>query len=197
MALIGAPALPPYDEWTVASDFALIIASHLLEQRPGQVLELGSGLSTLVIGHALRRSGEGRLISIEHDEHYYIRTRLALKEHGLEEIVQLWHCPLEMLTLPGTKQQPWYYFPYERIPDGSVNLLVVDGPPGYIDPQARYPALPMLWHKLSDDAVVMLDDAKRDAEKAIIKRWRGKYPLLSEEYLDTAKGTSILRQRRE
>jgi hypothetical protein len=43
----------------------------------------------------------------------------------------------------------------------GVDLLFVDGPVGDTSPQARYPALPVLADRLTDDTLVLLDDSNR------------------------------------
>ncbi|MES9855801.1 MAG: hypothetical protein ABW166_04240 [Sedimenticola sp.] len=40
-------------------------------------------------------------------------------------------------------------------------MLVIDGPSGFIQKHSRYPALPLLFDKLSNNGMVFLDDAAR------------------------------------
>lgn len=182
-------ALPPFGGWSIAEDCAHLIVTHILEERPACVLELGSGLSTLIMAHALRKSGAGKLISIEHDEKYYGETQALLRAHGLAEWVELRLCPLEPV---GPEQSLWYRM--EKLPDASVDMLVIDGPPGHIAPQARYPALGMLWEALKIHALIILDDASRADEIAAVARWLREHHGLSHEYRPTQKGTSVLRR---
>ena len=65
---VTAP-LPPMREWAVSPDFANMIAGTIY-RKAGRVLELGSGVSTLVAGYALRQAGGGALVSLEHEEHF-------------------------------------------------------------------------------------------------------------------------------
>jgi hypothetical protein len=51
-----------------------------------------------------------------------------------------------------------------------VDLLLVDGPPGGRR-LSRYPAVPELSAHLSPGAIVMLDDARRPAEREIARQW--------------------------
>jgi hypothetical protein len=50
--------------------------------------------------------------------------------------------------------------------------LFVDGPPGAIARQVRYPAFPLLADRLAPGATVVLDDSRRSAEAAIVKAWK-------------------------
>jgi hypothetical protein len=69
---------------------------------------------------------------------------------------------------------PWYA---ERalaeLPGDGIELLLVDGPPGYGEGMARsrYPALPALGPRLAPGALVVLDDADRPGEGEILDRW--------------------------
>ena len=56
---------PPFRGWAVGPDFAVLLLREALTQRPACVVALGSGVSTLVLGYALERTG-GRLVSVEH-----------------------------------------------------------------------------------------------------------------------------------
>jgi hypothetical protein len=59
---------------------------------------------------------------------------------------------------------------------------------------ARYPALPMFFERLSESAIVLVDDASRPDEQEMIKRWLKEYPVFSHEFLPHEKGTVILRR---
>jgi hypothetical protein len=75
--------------------------------------------------------------------------------------------------------------------------LVVDGPPGFVHASARYPALPLLREKLSPHAIVIMDDYKRDDEKAIVDKWTSDYPEFELEVIDSRKGIAVLRRRHD
>jgi predicted O-methyltransferase YrrM len=194
VAALLAPRLelPPFDGWAIAEDFAVIIVSHILRYQPKVVVETGSGLSTLIIAHALEKAGCGRLISIEHDNKYYKESAARLSEYGLDHRVQLLQCPLAPCAV--ANEQPWYQVPLGAI-DAPIDFLIIDGPPGYICANARYPAIPVLWENLGDNAVIMLDDANRNDEMESIRKWLLEFKQLSCEYVVSRKGTAILRKR--
>jgi hypothetical protein len=75
--------------------------------------------------------------------------------------------------------------------------LVVDGPPEFLHEMARYPALPVLHDRLAEEAIVLLDDATDECNKEILSLWMKAYPRFEVEWIDTEKGTAILRRRRE
>lgn len=182
--------LPPFKDWAIATDFAVILAKYILEHKPPLVMELGSGLSTLVIGYALRKAGSGRLISIEHEREWLEKSELRLAKHGLTDMVELLYCPLSPCNAVESRQL-WYTIPPLT---EKIDLLVIDGPPApTVGREARHPTLPALWDSLAENAVIMLDDASRECEWKMARLWKQTYAL-EHTYLKTKKGTSILRR---
>jgi predicted O-methyltransferase YrrM len=142
---------------------------HLIRtRRPRLVLELGSGTSSVWIAYALEQTG-GRLISLDHDPGYAEKTRSALALHGLTEVAEVRDAPLRPVVLDG-RTFPWYEA--EAMADvRGVDMLLIDGPPEKTGPDARYPAMRVLEHKLADSATVVFDDAHRHDEQIALRRW--------------------------
>lgn len=177
--------------WSASPDFLKLIAQQCLEQRPGVILECSSGASTLVLAAACRINGRGRVLSLEHGAEHAARTRAELERHGLDAFAEVRHAPLEQLDLEDGR---WLWYQRGELPE-VVELLVIDGPPGRLQPLSRYPALPLLWPRLAADAVVMLDDAARPDEREIIRRWQQAFPEYSSQYLESLRGCSILQRQ--
>lgn len=169
--------MPPSGNWALNPTDLLELWSVLEQQRPKQVLELGSGTSSVWLGYALEQLG-GRLVSVDHDPQFGGRTREQLRRHGLEEIVEVRDAPLRPVSLTSAdadEEFPWYD-PEVFTDLVDVDLLLVDGPPGKTRPLSRLPALPMLRDRLAAQAVVVLDDAQRPDEQEIVRQWRARYP---------------------
>jgi predicted O-methyltransferase YrrM len=166
----------------------------VIEERPEVVCELGGGLSTLIIGLTLKRLGHGRVISLDHDEHWAAATQRRVDVLGIGDLVSVLHAPLVEQRF-GDEHRPWYDLE-GRLPDAPINLLVVDGPPGALDPAglARWPALPALVARLAPDAVVFVDDADRDGERRMVERWLDEIPGWESRHVPTLRGTAILRR---
>lgn len=142
-----------------------------------EIAELGAGISTVVLARLMRERG-GRITSLEHDPRWARVVGSQLEREGLDDVALLVEAPLEghPLALDGA---PWYsQSAVDRLPTSGIELLVVDGPPGYGEGMARsrYPALPALADRLAPGALVMLDDAERDGEREILARWRSELP---------------------
>lgn len=59
--------LPIGGGWVLSGDAATLLARQALSRNSNVILELGSGVSTLILGQILRNKGQGRLRSIDHD----------------------------------------------------------------------------------------------------------------------------------
>jgi hypothetical protein len=81
----------------------------------------------------------------------------------------------------------------ERLAGTSLDLVLVDGPPGTLHPHARRPAMGVLRPFFSERAVLILDDALRAEERATVRAWRDAHPELSCKMLRRGKGCAIFR----
>jgi len=181
----GAP-LPLPGGWAASTDLLGELMRAIAARRPQRVVELGSGVSTLVIAAALRANGAGRLISIDADEAYAAQTREQLQRQGLGEWVELRFAALTEMKFEGIAR-PWY--DTRVLADlADVDLLLIDGPPTALRADIRYPSLPFFWSRLAPGAIVLLDDAARAAERAMGAAWQRQFSDASYEYLHLEKG---------
>ncbi len=184
--------LPTMRGWPVSPDFVKILVSLFLEMKPESVVETGSGVSTIIGGYCLEKNAVGNLISYDHEKNFAQKSLQNLKLHKLESKASVIHAPLTELVLNGDTYS-WYDINCINHQD-KIDLLVIDGPPGKLGPMARYPALPVFFEKLSKNAVILLDDAGREAEQRIVERWMKEFNVFEREYIDTEKGAVILRR---
>ncbi|MFO0913193.1 MAG: class I SAM-dependent methyltransferase [Pirellulales bacterium] len=189
--------LPPMrvvGAWTATPDLARVLARLIHQQHPQVVVELGSGVSSLVCGYCVERNGAGHVYSLDHDRQFAQQTRDTLVQHQLQKIVDVIDGPLVTHQLNG---KSWRWYDLTGLKDvRSIDLLIVDGPPVTVGHLARYPALPLLAERMSDRAMIVLDDGIRDDERQIVRQWLELFPDYQSEYLHTEKGTFILRRVR-
>jgi predicted O-methyltransferase YrrM len=177
--------LPPSRGWAASPDFLLTLSSIVRKKKPKLVLELGSGLSTLVSA----KSGAKKIISLDHSIEFGEATREMLKEHkvtGAQIRIN------ELLTYPGGYK---WYSPEALIGIKNIDLLVIDGPPSSTNPDARYPALEHLLPLLSKRATVILDDADREDEKKLAHAFADAMPSHKLTFLHHEKGTAVISPR--
>ncbi|MCU7929352.1 MAG: class I SAM-dependent methyltransferase [Candidatus Thiodiazotropha sp. (ex Codakia rugifera)] len=182
----GIPYTP---DWSAGADYIQIIVDACLQFKPSLILECSSGLTTLMLARCCQMNGYGRVVSLEDGEQYADKTREYIDRYGLREYASVIHAPLQKTVLHDVEYD-WYS--RDTIPDESIDMLVIDGPSGFIQKNARYPALPILYPQLSDCCRLYLDDAARADEQAIVALWQSRYPNLRHEYCETSRGCSIL-----
>ncbi|MEU6248325.1 class I SAM-dependent methyltransferase [Glycomyces sp. NPDC047010] len=187
-------ALPPLHGWAAGPDLARYLYLQVVEHGRTRVLECGSGSTTVVLAYALRSLGRGHVHSLEHDPRFAELTRTMLKERGLDEWATVVDAPLAEVEIGGA---PWRWYDPDAVPASEIDLLLVDGPPGTTGPQARYPALPVLIDRLAEDALVVLDDTRRDDEHRIGERWAAEFEGWAFKSLPHDHGTLVLRREAE
>lgn len=184
-------SLPGTRGWAASPDFLMELVKHTLREKPATVVECSSGTSTLILARCMQMNGGGKVYSLEHDPLYAEQTTAQLARHGLSEFAEVLVAPLESMTLG---RESWLWYDHRALPDSRpIDMLVIDGPPTATGPQARYPAGPVLFPRLSGRGAVFLDDAERDSEKSILARWKTEFPQLAQASAFAEKGCAILR----
>ena len=187
--------------WAASADFVKIVYKEILalvKKNPKPViLEAGSGVSTILIAYLLEKyAPEATFISLDHDIDYKSKTERELALHNLTN-VHLLYAPLRKYQIG---KELWYWYEIatllESLQDSKIDLLSIDGPPMATQPLARYPVLPLLQDKLAQDYVLLLDDADREDEKAIVRKWKREFGPFEAEHVATEKGTVLLRHKK-
>lgn len=174
--------IPATRSWAASPDLLLTIAETIKKYRPGLVVELGSGVSTLVTA----KSGARKIISIDNSEEFGGKTAALIKDHKVRG-VEVRIAPLQ----PYANGSTWY--DTTKIKDlKKIDLLIIDGPPGSKNPDARYPALAEFKDKLSAKAVIIIDDVKREGERKLAEDFAKALPNHKLVILDHEKGTAVI-----
>ncbi|MCW9004805.1 MAG: class I SAM-dependent methyltransferase [Gammaproteobacteria bacterium] len=184
-----AEDLPFTPDWSAAADFLTLIADHCLEKKPATIVECSSGLSTLILARCCQLNEHGKVYSLENGSEYAEKTRQQINDFDLKKYATVIDAPLEKKEI---EDSDYLWYSIKSMPVNSIDMLVIDGPPGFIQPNSRYPALPVLNDRLSNNCKIFMDDASRDDEKNIIQLWLDRFPQLKHEYIDTERGCSIL-----
>ncbi len=181
--------IPYTTDWSAAPDFLKLIVDHCLEHQPNIILECSSGATTLMLARCCEMNGAGQVYSLENGEEYAEKSRSHLQRYGLAQQATVIHAPLQTHSLNDRNFQ-WYAL--DELPEKSIEMLVIDGPPGFIQPHSRYPALPLLRDKLADGCTIFMDDAARPEEQEIVKMWQAELPNLQHHHLSTERGCALL-----
>jgi predicted O-methyltransferase YrrM len=182
-------ALPVTENWSAAPDFLKIISDFCLKHKPKTIVECSSGTSSLVLSQCCKLNNYGHVYSLENGEEFASKTRNHLGEHLLEEYCDVIFSPLKEYEVNGERYQ-WYDL--KEFTDTEIDMLVVDGPPGFMQKNSRYPALPLLRELIAPGCVIFLDDAAREDEKDLVELWLNECPEFNSQYVDNERGCVIL-----
>ena len=182
--------LPNFGGYRISHQLAKRLIATVLEYQPKTIVELGCGTSTVVLSYALKHLGRGKILSIEHCENFANNTRHSLALHHLSESATVHVANLHNIVIDGSS---WHWYDIDRVQNlpERIDLLFVDGPPAKTQKLARYPALSQFLPRLSENAVVILDDAYRSDEIQIAKRWIHENPEFKLE-IDSDTGCAFL-----
>lgn len=178
---LSSGAIPlSFHDWPISPDIAMILINLIDEEDYDLVLETGSGTSTFLISKTLeyKDAKDTKFVSLEHDEKYRESTLRLLKSVD-ERYYYVSHSPLSELKIDN--QEYSYYSISNELSELLLQaenfekkkvLLFVDGPPGKLNKNARYPIVHLL-EPIFDycKVTIVLDDANRTDEKNTVNMW--------------------------
>lgn len=185
--------LPSMTGWAATPELAVLTMKSIQKYRPETIVEIGSGVSTLISAYSLQKFDiDGQIISLDHDGIFAQKTVDELNLHKLSEYVDLRVAPLENIRIEN-KEWKWYsesQLTFQK----TIDLLLVDGPPVKTQTNARYPAIPILYNHLAEKSVIIIHDSDRKSESESIENWLSTYKDLTAEYHSTEKGITIIKK---
>ena len=174
--------IPPTRSWAASPDLLLTIADLVRTRKPRLIVELGSGVSTLIVAKA----GARKVISIDNSAEFAEKTRDMLKAHKVRG-VEVRVAPLKAHA----SGVDWY--DTAKLKDlKKIDMLIIDGPPGSKNPDARKPALKELLAKLSPNVVVVIDDVNRKGEREMAEAFAKALTRHTLTILNHEKGTAVI-----
>lgn len=181
-------ALPHLGSWKADTYLLHRIVDTIEAARPATVVELGSGATSLVIAKALAMHGSGRLHSYDQHAPFVAAMDDWLAEHDLDAAFH--HAPLVQRDV----RWPGLWYGLTEVP-GSIDMLVIDGPPWAVHPFARGMA-ERLFPLIAPGGTVLLDDAARPGERYVARRWKQAWPDFTFTYEGAGtKGLLVGRRR--
>ncbi|MCU0949360.1 MAG: class I SAM-dependent methyltransferase [Porphyrobacter sp.] len=166
--------LPHLGSWKADTYLLHRIVDVIEAAQPRTVVELGSGATSLVIAKALATHGGGQLHSYDSYAPFVAGMRDWLAEHDLAATFH--HAPLTTRDV----RWPGLWYALTEVP-GSIDLLVIDGPPWAVHPFARGMA-ERLFPLIAPGGTVLLDDAARPGERYVAWRWNKRWPDFTFHY---------------
>ncbi len=167
-------ALPHLGSWKADTYLLHRIVDVIEASRHATVVELGSGATSLVIAKALALHGGGRIHSYDQHAPFVAAMGDWLSEHDLAGTFH--HAPLVQRDV----RWPGLWYDLTEVP-GSIDLLVIDGPPWAVHPFARGMA-ERLFPLIAPGGTVLLDDAARPGERYVARQWKKNWPNFTFTY---------------
>ncbi|WP_416448156.1 hypothetical protein ACH3PA_11535 [Leeuwenhoekiella sp. A2] len=178
----------PHTSWSMTPQAILHILNIIVLKGCKNIIEFGSGATTLYIAKMLKQQGMGcQFVSVESDPEWKKTLERQVKAMQLEDQVTFIFAPLEKVPekYAFESQKTWYSTEkLETALQGykHFDLIIVDGPFGRSTPFARYSAYPFLSSKSDLTTTWFLDDTSRPEEAAIISEWQMQSGLKKQNY---------------
>ncbi len=149
------------ESWSAMDEFLVSSLEQALTSN-GPTLECGSGLSTILVGAIAKQRGYRHWV-LEHKPEWAVKVHLQLDRYGIDSVV------LCTKPLRDYGEFFWYDPPLDTLPE-DFPLVLCDGPPGDTV-GGRYGLVPVMRKRLTPGCIILLDDADREQEQVIARRW--------------------------
>ncbi|MFK5957867.1 MAG: class I SAM-dependent methyltransferase [Lutibacter sp.] len=155
------------------------ILNDILLNNRKQIVEFGSGISTIIIARFVQVNNlETKILSIDNNMEWKKIISKELEKYNCKDKIKLVVGELKehhQTKLAKYDNKYWYDFKIvkEAIDslDVAIDLVVVDGPSTGYSIYSRYPAIPLIKNKLAENVSIFLDDTRRKGEKEILVNW--------------------------
>lgn len=178
----------PWTESALRPTACRLFLNEMLLNNRKTVLELGAGISTILLEAASRDNSDWTIYSVEHDAGWVEAVKNMIRSNGGDPSrVNFIVTGLKEVDTAAYKG-PWYDTgKIAQALSAKVDLLLVDGPISYQnDPMIRFPALPELRQLMNEQFCVLLDDTSRKGEEKILALWAEKFGLHLRDFTLTA-----------
>lgn len=146
-----------------------IIKKSLSDKHIENIIEFGSGLSTVRLSHDYQNAS---ITSIEQSEKYSEETIILLKNYNIRN-AKVNYCPLKLQAIDKLR----YYLTYDitNIKKKEYDFVLIDGPVERKTVRGREGVLYMVFPLLRKGCIIVLDDYHRDSSKKAVRNWLNTY----------------------
>lgn len=184
--------LPYFRNHALSADTGVEYIRLIKRLKPNLIVELGSGTSSIIAGYVVKQNGKGRVIAIDHEEVWGSLTQQYLNDHEVRDYVEVRIAPLVKNSI---NQVSYNWYDPRSVQDiEKIDILLIDGPPDIGGLGARYPALLLLGHLISDNGYIVVDDCVRPKWKKMVLDWAAENEFLVEEPFNNEKNALLLRR---
>ena len=158
--------------------------------RPLNILEFGSGLSTIFLSDLLSKQGNGHLFTVEDSSEYLSKTK-EMTNNATN--LSLFLSPISRYVFKGKLCHTYLQDFVLKLPEVHFDIVLIDGPLAY--KYGREASLYLITPFLKSETLILLDDSNREPEQKAIANWRRAWSRNLEviQFRDLKKGFSIIR----
>lgn len=175
---------PPGDRWVISPELATLLFRLVTEYRLRRILEFGAGASSGVFAAALAEIGGGSLTSVEQQPEW-CADQWHVVESRREVDPLLIHAQPQLSSGRGGVYYAFKQAESAIAQRAPYDLMLVDAPQYFY---GRDGALHLAHPYLAEGAFIILDDARRSAERWSMRRWLRTYPGLTLRLYDRGLG---------
>jgi len=163
---------PTTGDWKMALDSLRFLTSVVKHLKPRHVLEFGSGLSTRVMARAcIAQRPTCAISSVDHDPDFGRQAaKEFLKKEKVSRRVKFQMAPLVLRNCGGKLLPAYHLQPKLFASRRPVDMVLIDGPPKNLG--GREGTLYQAIEFAHPGTLILLDDANRTEEQAILSRWQ-------------------------
>ena len=147
-----------------------LIIDFLKDKKIENILELGSGVSTVRLAHEYYDSN---ITSIENKKKYYEESCALLDSYNIKNAA-VKYCPLKIISVHKTR----FYLTYELKEcdiNSGLDFVLIDGPVEYQTVRGREGVLYKIFSKIKKGGIIALDDYHRESSKKTVRNWVNTY----------------------
>lgn len=165
------------NSWILHGETILFLWNMLLKSEPTNVLEMGTGWSSLMFARYAKElyqtTGQWvNITSIEHDSNWASKSEKLLRNYNLDKFINIVICPLQNVEVDGVVGKS---YGLETLLGQDFDFVLIDGPPTFV---GRELTLPSVMPLTTVEGLIFVDDAQRSIEHAAISQWILKYNSL-------------------
>ena len=164
--------LPEQSEWALPIKEQRFLASVISHLKPRHIVEFGSGCSTRVLARGRSNlEPQCSITSIEHDPDFRNSTIHELVNEGInDDGVTVQFAPLVLRNCGGKLLPVYRLRPHRFASSELADLVLIDGPPLALG--GREGTLYQAMEFAKPGTLLLLDDANRAEERAVLSRWQ-------------------------
>ena len=151
--------------WCIGSEDYATLVKHTSGQKIKQILELGSGQSSLQLAKDFPMAN---LLSFESDIKFTEKARESLLQNGISN-AKIEHVPIKPHLWKGGVFMTYDMSIIKDI--NPIDLLIVDGPVERLFPLGREASLYLLFDKCAQNCLIGVDDYHRKSGHDSVNNW--------------------------